>query len=402
MASSYALADFVGNGTLKEIIDSLVADGWDDVPTIKMMSSEDMEALNLTQQQRDALEIRSYLHDRALMEYADKLEASGKTLAELIGESPTALASQFGMKRGHVARFVDRSVACGIRMPPSLSLPASRRTRSTVSTVSSKDSQPEEPDSARPAKNPSPPRDDPSKKETKGIVASAPAVPKLCGLIPPLRVDENVTPIEVLEKISVQRVTPEHKRGSSIDGWSIDSGVALPPPIKAADLWSRRPALLFIMRRPGCVMCRAEAHQLYARKPIFDAMGVHLVAVLGEYMEAEVRAFWPRYWGGMVVVDKNREFFQALGGGRLLKDNLVTGFCFNAAARMNYKRAQTSGAEGNFVGEGLIKGGLYIIRAGKAGVAYQFVERNFGDWAPVEELLSVCSSFQPTVDKSQD
>jgi hypothetical protein len=37
-----------------------------------------------------------------------------------------------------------------------------------------------------------------------------------------------------------------------------------------------------------CVMCRAEAHQLYARKPIFDAMGVQLVAVLNEYMDAEV------------------------------------------------------------------------------------------------------------------
>ena len=37
-----------------------------------------------------------------------------------------------------------------------------------------------------------------------------------------------------------------------------------------------------------CVMCRAEAHQLYARKPIFDAMGVQLVAVLNEYIDPEV------------------------------------------------------------------------------------------------------------------
>lgn len=27
----------------------------------------------------------------------------------------------------------------------------------------------------------------------------------------------------------------------------------------------------------------------------------------------QVRAFWLRYWGGMVVVDENREFFRALG-----------------------------------------------------------------------------------------
>lgn len=37
-----------------------------------------------------------------------------------------------------------------------------------------------------------------------------------------------------------------------------------------------------------CVMCRAEAHQLYARKPIFDAMGVQLVVCLNEHNDAEV------------------------------------------------------------------------------------------------------------------
>lgn len=35
-------------------------------------------------------------------------------------------------------------------------------------------------------------------------------------------------------------------------------------------------------------MCRAEAHQLYAKKPIFDALGVQLFAVLHEHIEAEV------------------------------------------------------------------------------------------------------------------
>jgi hypothetical protein len=37
-----------------------------------------------------------------------------------------------------------------------------------------------------------------------------------------------------------------------------------------------------------CVMCRAEAHQLYARKPIFDAMGIQLVVCLNEHIDAEV------------------------------------------------------------------------------------------------------------------
>jgi hypothetical protein len=37
-----------------------------------------------------------------------------------------------------------------------------------------------------------------------------------------------------------------------------------------------------------CIMCRAEAHQLYSRKPIFDSLGFQLFAVLHEEIESEV------------------------------------------------------------------------------------------------------------------
>jgi hypothetical protein len=141
-------------------------------------------------------------------------------------------------------------------------------------------------------------------------------------------------------------------------------------------------------------MCRSEAHQLYARKPIFDSMGIQLVVCLNEHIDAEVRAFWPRYWGGIVVVDEKREFFKALGGGRLNEENVYTGIILNATARANWKRARATGIDNNSNGEATIKGGLYIIRAGNGGIAYQFVERNFGDWAPLEEVLKVCEEIQ--------
>lgn len=50
--ASFSLEDFVGNGVLKGQIDALMVDGWDDVPTLKMMTIQDMEALQLSQLQR--------------------------------------------------------------------------------------------------------------------------------------------------------------------------------------------------------------------------------------------------------------------------------------------------------------------------------------------------------------
>lgn len=436
--ASFSLEDFVGEGALLEILPSLVDQGWDDVPTLKMMNADDMEAHQFTQQQRDALEIRTYLHDRSLMEYADRLEASGKGLPELLNTSPSILSSQYGIKRGHVARFIDRSSACGIVMPPSLTLPARRKSMSTVRSVDGGSEYSSYVPSVRSNLSPPPSmfnasaydsesfdRRSPAKtvssvtnrnedlewlrgqsdvgskapqkeKQTapaafKGVVAAAPPEPRLCGFVPSPPVADDVASLSVLEKISVQKITPEYRPG--IDLWG-QGEIRTPPPMKATDIWSTKPALVFCIRRPGCVMCRAEAHQLYARKPIFDALGVQLVAVLNELIDSEVRSFWPRFWGGMIVVDKNRQFFKALGGGALPKEGLITGFFFNPVARANYKRAKATGIDWNLTGEGTIKGGLLIVRPGKGGVAYQFVERNFGDWAPLEEVLEICGGLR--------
>ena len=90
-------------------------------------------------------------------------------------------------------------------------------------------------------------------------------------------------------------------------------------------------------------------------------------------------------------MDKNCDFFKALGGGKLPTDNYITGLLFNSVARQNLKRARESGIHNNLHGNGLVKGGLLVVRPGKGGVAYQFAERNIGDWAPIEEVLDVCA-----------
>lgn len=95
-----------------------------------------------------------------------------------------------------------------------------------------------------------------------------------------------------------------------------------------------------------------------------------------------------------MVYDRGMEFFKALGGGKLLKDKFISGFLLNPQAIANYKKAKATGLENNFKGEGEIKGGLFIVGRGKTGIAYQFIERNFGDWAPLPEVLDICNQLQ--------
>ena len=50
--ASYALDEFLGEGQLKDLGPKFAEDGWDDVPTIKVIGAEDMEALELTDAER--------------------------------------------------------------------------------------------------------------------------------------------------------------------------------------------------------------------------------------------------------------------------------------------------------------------------------------------------------------
>ncbi|GLU04866.1 hypothetical protein SLE2022_219950 [Rubroshorea leprosula] len=403
--ASFSVEEFVGNGVLKELLPKLLDEGWDDVPTMKLMNAEDLDAVNMTQQQKDAMEIRSYLHDRLLMQYGDRLEASKKCLPEILNLSHEDLSSQFGMKRGHIARFMDRTNPCTETLPKPYNLP-SRQFSSTSSGKSSTFNSYVSMNSNKMKSMQRIPvfRNSPSYDKSvegsladfkikdgyifKGIVASAPAEPRACGCVQPPPVVDNVAPYSVIETISVQKLAPEYKIGMER---LVKSKT---PPMKASELWRDKPAILLCIRRPGCIMCRAEAHRLYAKKPIFDALGVQLIAVLHEHIESEVKDFWPRYWGGVVVFDQGMGFFKALGGGKLLKDKFISGFVLNPRAISNYRRAKAMGLEQNFKGEGEIKGGLFIVGPGRTGIAYEFIERNFGDWAPVTELIEICTQLQ--------
>lgn len=399
--SSFSMEEFLGDGVLIGIIPKFIAAGWDDVPTLKMMDSENMELLELTQPQKDALELRTYLHDRSLMRYADRMEASGLKLPDLLSMTTASLSSQFGMKRIHAARFVRRENSFRVCVPSSYVPPTTENNVSCTTENCNVDEHGSNKGALHTLKSHLSVNQKYDSSTTKavldlklkeghvfkGIVASNPADSRLCGCIQPPPIVDDVAPYSSVENISVQKLAPMYRAGECL----LETKS---PPLKASELWKDKATVLLCIRRPGCIMCRAEAHQLYSRKPIFDALGFQLVAVLHEEIEPEVKEFWPRYWGGVVVLDQTMGFFKALGGGKLLKDNFLTGFVLNSRALANFKAAKTTEFDHNFRGEGEIKGGMFVIRRGRGGVAYQFIERNFGDWAPISEVVEICNKIQ--------
>lgn len=185
------------------------------------------------------------------MQYGDKLETSKKSLPELLSLSQTDLYSMFGMKRGHIARFVDRTTACTDPLPASYTIHARKRATSIITSRSNSIY-----NKSQPSFN-SRKSDEQSVEQSmadiklsdghifKGIVAFKPAEPRACGCVQPPPVVDSVAPYSAIENISVQKLTPEYKTGMQ------RLVKAKTPPMKASDLWKDKPAVLLCIRRPG-------------------------------------------------------------------------------------------------------------------------------------------------------
>ncbi|KAG9065183.1 hypothetical protein KI688_002505 [Linnemannia hyalina] len=159
---------------------------------------------------------------------------------------------------------------------------------------------------------------------------------------------------------------------------------------KASDIWKDQPAIVVVIRRPGCPFCREEVRIIDDHRELIEKeMGFRIVVVLHEKLGAAT--FKHDYWnGGETYFDKSKGFYKALGGGKLSWasiDQLI-----RPTLWFNTLRNLRSGVRGNLlVGEGRIFGGLYIVRKGDEGIAYKFEETVLGNLAPISKILEVCS-----------
>lgn len=95
--------------------------------------------------------------------------------------------------------------------------------------------------------------------------------------------------------------------------------------------------------------------------------------------------FADNYWCGDTYFDQEKKFFMAIGGGKLRWGGYMD--IFKPSFLKRYKEASSNGVKGNLEGEGRILGGLYIVAPGR--VIYEYPESEFGDHAPVDEVMEI-------------
>ncbi|KAG2178142.1 hypothetical protein INT43_003395 [Umbelopsis isabellina] len=183
------------------------------------------------------------------------------------------------------------------------------------------------------------------------------------------------------------KVNTQYSTLSGISLRKVVEGKASDEVIRADTLWEHSPTLIMVVRRPGCQLCREEAVQLRNnQEEIEDKLKVRMVAVVHEVEGAQI--FNDGWWKGDLYFDEDKAFYKALGGGSLQWRSPVR--LIMPTGIKTLTKSFLYGEKGNLKGEGRIMGGLYILHKGNNGVAYEYLEKTFGDHAPTEEVLGAC------------
>ncbi|GBF95114.1 hypothetical protein Rsub_07698 [Raphidocelis subcapitata] len=161
--------------------------------------------------------------------------------------------------------------------------------------------------------------------------------------------------------------------------------------VRAATLWAKQPVLFFVLRRPGCVLCRDTAKKVYGARGAFEAAGVRLACVAHEWLPAEIAAFnTDDYWPGEVYLDADKAFYKAFSedGKSVRRQSALTLLNPLNSAWGRIMAARKNVADHNTTGDGTVLGGLLLVRAGEGGVAYAHAEKTFGEFPEIEQVLA--------------
>ena len=160
---------------------------------------------------------------------------------------------------------------------------------------------------------------------------------------------------------------------------------------------SKTTTLVYCLRRPGCILCRATALRLAALAPRLESeFGVSIICVANRWMPAEVDALVKDFWKAplKIYLDEDKAFFSALGNGKLRKGSLLTFLNPFSKVWAKIKEAKKTVSEHNMVGEGVVLGGLLAVvsnkkSSGKFEIVGGFQETTFGDTPTDEEVLAL-------------
>jgi len=158
--------------------------------------------------------------------------------------------------------------------------------------------------------------------------------------------------------------------------------------VAAKQLWESQPVFIFAIRRPGCVLCRDTAQQVWAAHEQLEEAGLKVVCVVHEWIDREINAFLPDYWGGEIYHDVDKAFYKVFGEGNVRTSGSWSLLNPLSPIWARIRAANKRVKDSNLNGESSILGGLLVVGKGQAGIKYMHAEKTFGEFPAIGEVVT--------------
>lgn len=153
--------------------------------------------------------------------------------------------------------------------------------------------------------------------------------------------------------------------------------------VKVGSFWENQAVLVHVLRRFGCMLCRANALELQKITPILEQNNIRVVAVgieklgMEEFLEGG-------YWKGELYIDDGKKILKALD----IKSVGILSTIAMIVANKDVKDAakKSKHIPGNFKGDGRQLGGTFAIAKG-GEILMDFRQKNFADHPSIESML---------------
>lgn len=110
--------------------------------------------------------------------------------------------------------------------------------------------------------------------------------------------------------------------------------------------------------------------------------------------EKGAKQFQP-YLNSTLYLDEQRKFY-----GPEQRWMSVSGF-LRLSVWKSFFRAKGKGVDGNFVGEGRLLGGVFVVGPGEQGILLDHKEKEFGDKVDLQEVKNAVFKIKSSTGKSQ-
>jgi hypothetical protein len=149
------------------------------------------------------------------------------------------------------------------------------------------------------------------------------------------------------------------------------------------------PSVCFVIRRPGCVLCRDHGLQLVKMlKDHNNQMNFHLWGIIKEVGVDDngLMEFQQQYFNNLPVYhDINNDIYTAFGKRSILKLRTWNPFSIYRGFKNIGKRLSEQNITGNYKGEGMIQGGIIIFDA--SGTIRYTINEEIGTPFDIDTIL---------------